>query len=574
MRSLLILVVPLLVLLLVAVPARRPPLSSLGPSRPEDGRNAPAESPIKRPKSPPREFVKNVAVWPQLSPLYRSDPSGFFQPDCVTQFVGDQLAVAFTVDPAATPSAALPALNATLQALLLSLDVRQCDRVVLVPASAEAAWRTAVAAAGESDAAFRPLRVLGVPSVGEALRGPVTLPKHLTLVLPPHYPLDVELRMYILLQALRARPKLVLQSLAEVTISLAEAEDSVRTEAVLVSPALLPGRAVLLELPLMGQRGATVPPPLRWAAADRRGKHYSDKQRNECLMELLCRGKASNFWLCGAVHPLLRGDPVAYMESDCVSKYVADRLTVLITAHLAPSNPNPFLLRVLLQSLHLMPETRHVRKLIVYDGPPANQSARLAATIRNVRTLLASGSPVVQHVEVTQLPEQGKLRKTTEFGISQVKTPFVMIVQPDLPFLRAPALYYLLRSMEADAGLTYIRFNRSPNHQSKFDYWISSNVPKSSWVPLCRTPVFSSENHLVPTTLYTKVITPTMQAGKFTRWGLSHCRTVECLMNKRSNKTALFGTFIYGNIGDGPYSVHLDGSERHQRIPTELLDQL
>lgn len=63
-----------------------------------------------------------------------------------------------SADPAATPSAALPALNATLQALLLSLDVRQCDRVVLVPASAEAAWRTAVAAAGESDAAFRPLR--------------------------------------------------------------------------------------------------------------------------------------------------------------------------------------------------------------------------------------------------------------------------------------------------------------------------------------------------------------------------------------------------------------------------------
>lgn len=28
-------------------------------------------------------------------------------------------------------------------------------------------------------------------------------------VLPPHYPLDVELRMYILLQALRARPKVL-----------------------------------------------------------------------------------------------------------------------------------------------------------------------------------------------------------------------------------------------------------------------------------------------------------------------------------------------------------------------------
>ena len=71
-----------------------------------------------------------------------------------------------------------------------------------------------------------------------------------------------------------------------------------------------------------------------------------------------------------------------------------------------------------------------------------------------------------------------------------------------------------------------------------------------------------------------RIIFPTMVEGKFTRWGLVHCRTMECLMNKRSSKTELFGTFIYGHIGDGPFSVHLDGSERHQKIPPELMLQL
>ena len=116
-------------------------------------------------------------------------------------------------------------------------------------------------------------------------------------------------------------------------------------------------------------------------------------------------------------------------------------------------------------------------------------------------------APETDPVAHLSAPTLATRRKTTEAGIALVQTRFVMLVQPDLPFLRAPHLYYLLRSMETLPDLAYVRFNRAPNQRSKFDYWISHNVPAKSWVPLCRTPVFSSENHLVPASVYRKYCT-------------------------------------------------------------------
>ena len=78
---------------------------------------------------------------------------------------------------------------------------------------------------------------------------------------------------------------------------------------------------------------------------------------------------------CLRVAPLEWPSPdlLSFLQTDCMSQYVAERLTFLVTAHMAPSNPNPFLLRVLLQSLHLMPEARHARK--VPHQPPCPQSS-------------------------------------------------------------------------------------------------------------------------------------------------------------------------------------------------------
>jgi len=407
------------------------------------------------------------------------------------------------------------------------------------------------------------------------LQHAATLSEGVVLVLPCNGgALDVEVRAYYLLVTLQLRPQAILRHLQPLTIPIPSAVSTSISLVLLLSQKYFPGNAVQMEVPMQGVPH-NIHPALRWFLVTRRGKHYSDKQRNENLPELICKRPSGYFWLCDQVSPLLAVDPMAYMEGDCMSRYVANKLTVVITAHVTPSNPNPFLLRVLLQSLHVMPDIRHARKIIVYDGPSDEQAfTKLNETLAAAQRMLSIDGPIAFNSTLLSLPERLKLRKTTEVGLQHVTTPFAMIVQPDLPFLRPPHLYYLLRSMEETKEMAYVRFNRARNQQSRFDFWLNEQVPNTSWVPLCHTPSFSSENHLVPTSLYDKVIFPVVAAGKFTRWGLSHCRTVECLMNKRQSKTPLFGMYIYGRMGDGPFSIHLDGSERHEKIPVDLLSLL
>ena len=515
-----------------------------------------------------------------LAALHAHHPEAYFQDDCVSSTVATRMAIALLVDPSSPPKSMVTTAEQTLRSLHLSLDLRTSPRYLVTSTEGREELQEAVNQARPASNFLQGLHVstprtgLGLDNAALLLHA-ATLSEGVVLVLPCNgAALDVEVRAYYLLATLQSRPQAILEHLQPLTIPIQAAVSTSPGSAVLLSRKYFPDTAIRMEMPTRGVPH-NIHPALRWFVVTRRGKHYSDKQRNENLPELICKRPTGYFWLCDQVSPLLAVDPMAYMEEDCMSRYVADRLTVVITAHVAPSNPNPFLLRVLLQSLHVMPDIRHARKVIVYDGPSEEQAAtKLNETLAAAQRMLITDGPITFNSTVLSLPERLKLRKTTEVGLQHVTTPFTMIVQPDLPFLRPPHLYYLLRSMEETKEMAYVRFNRARNHQSRFDFWLNEQVPNTSWVPLCHTPSFSSENHLVPTSLYDKVIWPVQAAGKFTRWGLSHCRTVECLMNKRQNKTPLFGMYIYGRIGDGPFSMHLDGSERHEKIPVDLLPTL
>ena len=57
------------------------------------------------------------------------------------------------------------------------------------------------------------------------------------------------------------------------------------------------------------------------------------------------------------------------MAPDCVSQYVAEHVTIVLTTHPVPSNPSPRLVCSVFQSYHLSDQLRNCAKVLVFDAP-------------------------------------------------------------------------------------------------------------------------------------------------------------------------------------------------------------
>ena len=99
-------------------------------------------------------------VWP--NPLYRHSPDEYFADDCVTEYLRPRLVVALIADSDRAPGpSAIRALNATLQSLHQSLDLRACSRFLVTCPDHRVPWQREVeAAVDDGHGAFTGLQVV------------------------------------------------------------------------------------------------------------------------------------------------------------------------------------------------------------------------------------------------------------------------------------------------------------------------------------------------------------------------------------------------------------------------------
>eukprot|EP00906_Rhabdomonas_costata_P031674 RCo044707 len=113
---------------------------------------------------------------------------------------------------------------------------------------------------------------------------------------------------------------------------------------------------------------------------------------------------------------------------------------------------------------------------------------------------------------------------------------------------------------------------------------MDAELPGPFFVPALRTEGWSDQNHIARRAYYTDFVLPygSTVPEEFKR---KVCRAgffMECYMNKWWNAEfarlrnwsavhEIFGTFIYGSIGDPKVTLHVDASEKHGRLGPAFL---
>ena len=292
-------------------------------------------------------------------------------------------------------------------------------------------------------------------------------------------------------------------------------------------------------------------------------------------------------WRCEHAPPSPLHDRDAPGLGDGVSSYMAARLTVVITAAPVPSNPSAALLLWVLQSLQQMPDLQECQTIVVLDAPKAGLPADRQDAYRGFETRVRQcqqRDPLCRRLQVLPLPEHGHLTGSLRAATRAVATPYVLVLQQDLPFARPVDVFHSLRTLEANGGVKHLRFNTHPNTPAAFDVRLDLDVPGPAFVPLIRTEGWSDQNHMASVRYYREFVLPSIDAIPEPR-RQRMCKGgafMECFMNQLWNAEyarvrnwsrvhAVFGTYIYGVPGEAPYCLHVDGSEKHGGLPRALL---
>ena len=143
----------------------------------------------------------------------------------------------------------------------------------------------------------------------------------------------------------------------------------------------------------------------------------------------------------------------------------------------------------------------------------------------------------------------GNLRHSMKY----VDTKYMFVVQHDLYFTQSFGVYSILADMEFDRRLKHIRFNLAPISKKyadgQNDLWGKVIQHKNSYV---RTPAWSDNNHLTTKSYYQDYVLHMSEDGDWPETNI-----IGLSVDERTH--AVQGTYIYGNIGDGPKIDHSDG---------------
>ncbi|MFQ6539810.1 MULTISPECIES: hypothetical protein [Aphanothece] len=170
--------------------------------------------------------------------------------------------------------------------------------------------------------------------------------------------------------------------------------------------------------------------------------------------------------------------------------------------------------------------------------------------------------------KILRAPSWGHLSGTIKYALTFVKSKYVLIMQHDLPFIRAIPLGTCIDAMEAHPRIRHLRFNWRRNIPAGYDAsgprgdakqerpeffsQLQFLLPNASHFNVMQTLGWSDINHLCRTTYYEEVILPLLDGRK---------TAPEHLVNKFACKAThgLFGTYIYDSFESPPAIKHLDG---------------
>lgn len=250
---------------------------------------------------------------------------------------------------------------------------------------------------------------------------------------------------------------------------------------------------------------------------------------------------------------------VVFSTLFCSEDSLVDKLTIITSTSLIPSNPSTKMLEITQESLNIIPGFSKCHRIIVFDGVFHRQKHReedYNAYKQNVIELTKT-HPAFANTTLVFCKEHKHLARALEEGMQHVKTPFIFVHQHDFKIRKPVDSFGIIRSMEENPNLKHIRLHRKWNKPAGMDYYVDEEIEGVSYVPLCRTFGWSDNDHFTRKDYYEQFIFPKIKRNMPMEHFLNPLER-EMTLNDPKNHV-LFGTYLYGKKGDGNYLIHLNG---------------
>jgi hypothetical protein len=253
----------------------------------------------------------------------------------------------------------------------------------------------------------------------------------------------------------------------------------------------------------------------------------------------------------------------------------AQLITVITTTSPLPSMPSLQHLYPAQASLAKIPAFTKCKKIIVFDGISPSYEDRAAEyeMYKNNVMSLIDTDPYFTNTELVFCEKWVHLAGTIKEAIKHVKTPFIFIYQHDDILLREFDLKGCLGSMILNPLIKYIHLTRYPNqglpHTGDIaTTWygpVDNYVQGGSLVPLTRCFGFSDYAHISTVNYYKSVVLPICQNRRGFMETFMQAEMKKRLVGQQEESKinrihALFGTYFYGDLTDGCYIFHSNGS--------------
>lgn len=256
-------------------------------------------------------------------------------------------------------------------------------------------------------------------------------------------------------------------------------------------------------------------------------------------------------------------------------------LTVIITANLIPSHPGITQIKNVIDSLDFLglPDDMHI--ILAHDNihPEVAEvltkaQARYDKYFRDIQQYI-DNSCKYKRVDVVMCSEWGHLTRNVLNAISNVDTPYILLLQHDLPFIRKLSLADAFDIVKNNADVKHLRFNHRKNLPTGWDGTDSRYDPlkcveafkevSTAHGPICKTLCWSDRNHIASTQHYIDVIFPACDVDSTTSF-------MEQKLNRKNKLTPeKYGTYIYGAYGENAYIESTDGAVTY--IPDFIFDE-
>lgn len=244
---------------------------------------------------------------------------------------------------------------------------------------------------------------------------------------------------------------------------------------------------------------------------------------------------------------------------------IGDYLTIVILCSPLDSNPSTEIVTRTIESLNFICERTKLNVLISHDFPKRKlgdiQRKRYDKYLVNLENQFSDE----ENVQIIKLEKHGFLSGNVKNALQRVSTPFVLVMQHDLPFVSEIKIEKLIKLMLIETSIKHCRFNKKINTptgwdgatEERIEFYEEASFGDDNGIKMCRTLAWSDNNHLVQKEYYDKLVFNLLKNRK------TYPENVINPLNTQET-WKLFGTWIYGPYGSPPTIEHVD-SRVHPR---------